>query len=157
MRKNILILTAITVISIIIGIVISIISSSQDTLDNHNNNTGKFIYGNATVDDIKIIILESFPVQVNVNVKGYLPDSCTKIDRVTKEKDGNTFLIRITTIRPADAICTQVIVPFQEVITLDVYGLKAGIYTVNVNGVKGTFELGIDNILLDYQNNSRSG
>jgi len=33
-------------------------------------------------------------------------------------------------------------VPFQEVISLDVYGLKAGVYNVDVNGIKGTFELG---------------
>jgi len=43
--------------------------------------------------------------------------------------------------------CTEAIVPFQEVISLDVYGLKAGIYKVYVNGVKGTFELATDNII----------
>jgi len=32
-------------------------------------------------------------------------------------------------------------VPFQEVISPYVYGLKAGIYNVDVNGEKGTFEL----------------
>jgi len=35
---------------------------------------------------------------------------------------------------------------------LDVQGLKAGNYTVNVNGVKGSFELAIDNILNEQLN-----
>ncbi|MCE8425978.1 MAG: hypothetical protein J5U17_09410 [Candidatus Methanoperedens sp.] len=47
----------------------------------------------------------------------------------------------IFTVRPADTFCTEAIVPFQEVISLDVYGLKAGIYIVDINGKKGTFEL----------------
>jgi hypothetical protein len=112
-----------------------------------DNNTKKFIYGNATVESIEIMVLESFPVQIKVNARGYLPDGCTKIDEITKEKKDNTFLVRIKTVRPADTFCTQVIVPFQEVISLDVYGLKAGIYTVDVNGVNGTFELATDNII----------
>lgn len=123
----------------------SLSSDKTDSLDKENNDTGKLIYGNATVENIEIMILESFPVQIKVNAKGYLPDGCTRIDEITKEKKDNTFLISIKTVRPADIFCTEVIVPFQEVISLDVYGLKAGIYTVNVNGLNGTFELVTDN------------
>jgi len=60
-------------------------------------------------------------------------------------KTSETSLSSVKTVRPADTFCTEVIVPFQEVISLDVYGLKAGIYTVNVNGLNGTFELVTDN------------
>jgi len=38
------------------------------------------------------------------------------------------------------------LVPFEEIIPLEVYGLPAGTYTVNVNGVQGTFDLEVDNI-----------
>ena len=93
--------------------------------------------------------LESFPVQIHVVAQGYLPDSCTEIDKIKTEREGNNFNINISTKRPKDAMCTQVIVPFNETITLDVQGLKAGNYTVNVNGVKGSFELAVDNILND--------
>jgi len=51
-----------------------------------NNNTGKLIYGNATVENIGIMVLESFPVQIKVNASGYLPDGCTRIDEITEEK-----------------------------------------------------------------------
>jgi len=32
--------------------------------EKENNNTGKLIYGNATVENIEIMVLESFPVQI---------------------------------------------------------------------------------------------
>ena len=122
-------------------------SNESDSPDGGNNNTGKFIYRNATVDSIEIMVLESFPVQIKVNARGFLPDGCTRIDGITKEKKENTFLVSLKTVRPADLFCTAAIVPFQEVISLDVYGLKVGIYTVDVNGVNGTFELVTDNII----------
>ena len=40
------------------------------------------------------------------------------------------------------------IAPFEETIPLEVYGLSAGTYTVDVNGVQGSFVLEIDNIFL---------
>ncbi|NJD75934.1 MAG: hypothetical protein FIB08_02385 [Candidatus Methanoperedens sp.] len=148
MNKNLLILTAIIAGGIIMGIAISTLSvDSPKPPDYRDNKTGKFIYGNATVESIEIIVLESFPVQIKVNASGYLPDGCTKIDEIVKGKEGDTFLVTIRTVRPADAFCTQAIVPFQEMISLDVYGLKAGIYNVVVNGIKATFELKTDNIL----------
>ncbi|HUW67086.1 MAG TPA: hypothetical protein VMW20_03460, partial [Candidatus Nanoarchaeia archaeon] len=48
---------------------------------------GKFIYRNATVEEIQIMILESFPVQINVVANGYFPDRCTKIDQIIKNID----------------------------------------------------------------------
>jgi inhibitor of cysteine peptidase len=79
--------------------------------------------------------------------QGYLPDSCTEIYEIKTETEENSFNINITTRRPKDAVCAQVIVPFNETIPLDVRGLKAGNYSINVNGVKGSFELAVDNML----------
>ena len=100
----------------------------------------------ANVNDIKILLLESFPVQVHAVARGEHPDSCTKVDKVTTSREGDTFFVTITTSRPADAMCAQVMTPFEEVVALDVVGLKAGVYTVDVNGVRDTFELQMDNI-----------
>ncbi len=148
MNKNLLILAAIIVGGIILGIAINTLSTDSPKPPGYRDNkTGEFIYGNATVESIEIMILESFPVQVKVNARGYLPDGCTKIDNIMKKKEGNIFLVAIKTVRPADTFCTEAIVPFQEVISLEVYGLKAGIYNVDVNGIKGTFELKTDNII----------
>ena len=108
---------------------------------------GDVITGAATVETLHILIMESFPVQVNVQAIGYVGDGCTSIDEITTERDEDTFYIHISTVRPADAICTQQLVAFDELISLDVHGLEAGTYTVNVNGETATFTLDIDNIL----------
>lgn len=100
----------------------------------------------ANVDSIEILILESFPVQVNVRARGDLPDGCTMIDSVDTVQEGTTFNITITTLRPAGELCTEALVPFEETISLDVLGLSAGTYAVNVNGINGSFTLQVDNV-----------
>ena len=104
--------------------------------------------GVAPVESIEILILESFPVQVHVLVKGGLPDGCTEVDQINRRSDleNNTFWVEITTVRPTNVECTTEVVPFEETIPLDVYGLPAGDYTVDVNGVSETFTLYMDNV-----------
>jgi len=70
-------------------------SDESESPDKGNDNTGKFNYGNAIVESIQITVLESFPVQIKVNARGYLPDGCTKIGDITEEKKENTFFVRI--------------------------------------------------------------
>ena len=99
----------------------------------------------ATVDKVEIIILESFPVQVNVSVNGNLPNPCTTISRVTKYRLDQTFYIRIFT-KAIEGACIQMLVPFQKNIPLEVEGLSEGTYYVNVNGKSlGSFTLETDN------------
>lgn len=107
---------------------------------------GEVISGLAPVESIDIQLLESFPVQVQVIARGNLPDGCTTIDEILTERLDQLFRVTITTERPADAICTEALVPFDQVIQLDVIGLPAGEYQVDVNGVTGSFTLEVDNI-----------
>ena len=102
--------------------------------------------GLATVEKIDFLTLESFPVQVFVIASGYLPNPCTEIYQIIQEREGDAFFITIETYCSQE-VCIQVIAPFEETIPLEVYGLPAGTYTVEVNGVQGTFNLEIDNIL----------
>ena len=104
----------------------------------------------APVESIEILIMESFPVQISVLVRGDLPGGCTEIDQINQGDDlaNNSFWIEITTIRSTDEPCIQSLVPFEENIPLDVYGLPAGTYTVEVNEViTSTFTLDVDNVL----------
>jgi hypothetical protein len=99
----------------------------------------------ARVNKVEILILESFPVQVQVVATGGLPDGCTELDEINTVRDGNQFNISITTARPAEVMCILVAPTFEEKISLDVQGLPKGEYTVNVNGVEESFELQVDN------------
>ncbi len=103
------------------------------------------IIGLAPVEEIEIVLLESFPVQVQVIASGNLPDPCTEIYQINQEIEDNTFFVTIKTYRPP-GLCIQVLAPFEEIIPLEVYGLPAGTYTVDVNGVQATFDLEVDNI-----------
>jgi inhibitor of cysteine peptidase len=91
---------------------------------------------------VEIQILESFPVQVNAIARGQLPDAgCTTIAGVSQSRSGNTFTAILTTKVDPNAICSQVITPFEYVIPLDVSSLLPAEYIVNVNGVEASFEL----------------
>jgi len=100
----------------------------------------------APVEEIEIVILESFPVQVQVIASGNLPDPCTEIYEINQEREENTFFVSIKTYRPPGP-CIQVLAPFEVKIPLNVYGLLAGTYTVDVNGVQTTFDLKVDNFI----------
>jgi inhibitor of cysteine peptidase len=107
----------------------------------------------AAVDSIEILILESFPVQVNVVAKGSLPSSCYKLGRTETARtiEGN-FDVNIGT-DVMDAACAQAIVPFEHVISLPVRDLPKGVYNVTVNGIPDSFELQMDNFISqDWRN-----
>jgi uncharacterized protein (DUF2141 family) len=109
------------------------------------------VMGLAPVESIQILTLESFPVQINVQVQGNLPNGCTEIDENITQQDGTQFDVAITTIQEPDVVCTEAVVPFEEVVPLDVEDLDAGTYTVTVNGVEGSFTLDMDNRLPDEE------
>ena len=104
----------------------------------------------APVESIDILVLESFPVQINVLINGYLPNPCYQITRIEKNQDEDTFYVKVF-MKYNGLICIQTIKPYEEKVALDVYGLSAGTYQVDVNGVMGSFTLDVDNILPDIE------
>jgi inhibitor of cysteine peptidase len=99
------------------------------------------------INQVDIQVLESFPAQVNVTVQGQLSNNCEKISQIIPEQEGNVFTIDIITAQQTSDSCQDHQVPFQQVIPLNVDGLKAGVYTVKVNGITELFELAVDNIV----------
>lgn len=102
----------------------------------------------ATVETVSVKILESFPVQVVLTATGYMPNGCCTLKTPDTIRDGNQFhvVIHMNELQTF-AVCTQALVPFEIDVPLDVYGLDAGQYNVDVNGVTTTFELSVDNKL----------
>lgn len=106
----------------------------------------KFITRQAEIESIDILILESFPVQVHVRITGAVGDSCTILEHISPQREASTFVIEVTTKRPVKGICPQMLALLDETVPLDVAGLKAGTYMVDVNGIKDTFVLSADNL-----------
>jgi inhibitor of cysteine peptidase len=119
------------------------LSSKLEEVDPMKEN--KLAANEAPIEHLDIIMLESFPVPVNLVARGYLPNDCTMIDQITEEQSGNILTIKITTARQTDKVCRETSQVFEEVIPLDVAGLSAGVYAVKVNNKIGVFELGMDN------------
>lgn len=95
----------------------------------------------AVVDSIEILLLESFPLQVNAVIRGTLPDAgCTTIASVEQVREGNTFKLTLVITTDPLALCAQALTPFEEVVALDMKDLPAGEYVVNANGFEQTFE-----------------
>ncbi|MHB1319244.1 MAG: hypothetical protein ACYCYF_11550 [Anaerolineae bacterium] len=107
------------------------------------------VEGTAVVDTVDVLVMESFPVQVSIAVKGNLPDGCTELGEMDVTRDGTTFRVSVLTTRPEDAACTQALVPYELKIPLDVVGLDAGTYTVDVNGAMASFILAVDNVAVE--------
>ena len=96
----------------------------------------------ATVESVEVHILESMPVQVQVIVRGQLPDAgCTTIGSVEQVREGNVIRVTLVTTTDPLALCAQALTPFEHVIELDVSDLPAGSYVVEVHGVEASFEL----------------
>jgi inhibitor of cysteine peptidase len=110
-----------------------------------------YTYGkDAAVESLEIFMLESFPVQVEAHVSGYLPDGCTELDEIIVERQDQDFILTVQTRRPTgDIACTQALVPFEETVDLDVQGLSAGTYNVIVQEQEESFTLDVDNEMPD--------
>lgn len=93
-----------------------------------------------TVESVQVRILESFPVQVSAQVKGYLRDGCESLGGTTQVRSGNTTTVTIATERAQGRACTQAIAPVEENIRLD-GAFPAGTYVVRVNGIEQTFRV----------------
>lgn len=105
--------------------------------------------GRAYIDSVEIQLLESFPLQAQAIITGNLSDGCTTIDEIRQERTDDTFTLTVVTTRPADAMCTEALVPFAETVSLEILGLSAGDYTVTVGEQTVSFSLATDNALSD--------
>lgn len=94
-----------------------------------------FLTGEAQVDTIEPRILETMPLKAEVVVYGSLPDSCTEFGQMEQRVVGELILVRIETARSVDESCEPGQVDFEESFALNLADLKAGNYTVEVNGV----------------------
>lgn len=105
----------------------------------------ELIHKEVPIEKVDLKMSESFPVQVRADITGYLTNSCSEMDQIGQNRLGTDFFVTVTEVRPKDAMCAQVITPFEKTVDIDVRGLEAGTYVVNVNGEHESFKLEVDN------------
>ena len=112
-----------------------IVQAIRDLTDPLLENAEELVVSDMPITDVSIEILESFPMQLHLVVKGYLSDGCTAFNEVTQRRDGNTVHVRITTKRPRDTACIMVITDVTIRVPLE-GGFLPGRYKIIVNDVE---------------------
>lgn len=100
----------------------------------------------AIVDGIEFEFGDEFPVTVEALVNGAFTGGCTRINDVTEQHIGDTIVITLLTNTTDKEGCESEAARFLQFVPLDIEGLKAGVYTVIVNGFSARFQLLLDNV-----------
>jgi hypothetical protein len=96
-----------------------------------------------TVESV-VTAVEETPgsITVSLTVSGYKSVPCTSLQDAAISRSGSHFTVVLaeSVLGPAES-CIAIIDPFELEVPLDVSGLAAGEYTVEVNGAEGSFTL----------------
>jgi len=92
------------------------------------------------IDQVDVLVMESFPVQVSAHITGVVGDGCSELHAVEQQRSGNVITITVTRRRrPAD-VCTMIAQLYDETLRLE-GSFPAGDYTLKVNDVVKTFRI----------------
>jgi inhibitor of cysteine peptidase len=92
------------------------------------------------VEKVDVLVLESFPPQIDAVVIGTLPTACSSIESVSQKRDGNTIEVTIATRTDREVVCILVLKQVTERVRLQ-GPFPAGEYVVRVNGVETRFRV----------------
>jgi hypothetical protein len=91
------------------------------------------------VETTDILLMESFPVQVALQVTGNLPTPCHR-PVWDVEDDGTTMAVRLESVTEPDVLCAQVLEPFD--ISIPLGDFESGTRVVTLNGEEiGDFDI----------------
>lgn len=89
--------------------------------------------GEIYLDSVDMLVMESFPVQYSILLKGNLPSPCHQLRAVYNPPDAaNSISIEVYSVAEPDAVCVAMLQPFEQSIYLGTF--PAGHYTIWVNG-----------------------
>jgi inhibitor of cysteine peptidase len=88
------------------------------------------------------VVVETINEHQYAVVNGFYPDPCTRISDVDQVVDGKRFVISLTTDRPDDMVCAQMLEEYEVSLLLETGGLPPGEYTVEVGERETSFSLG---------------
>lgn len=92
------------------------------------------IRGNVFIQEMDLLIRESFPPQIALALRGEVPTPCHQLRVLTAEPDAdNRIDVEMYSVVDPDLACVQVVEPFEANISLGTF--PAGHYSVWVNEV----------------------
>jgi inhibitor of cysteine peptidase len=84
------------------------------------------------ISSVEVIVLESFPMQVQLHIRGEHPDGCEFPVVVEQRREGNTVTVEVYREVPIDVMCPMILRPYDDTIRLD-GTFEPGHYVFQVN------------------------
>jgi inhibitor of cysteine peptidase len=106
--------------------------ASSQTVPRANTGDGNFMQVDTVIESVDVVILESFPMQLHLTVKGYQPDGCDFPVFVEQQRDGNAVTVHVYREVPADVMCPMMLVSYEDTIVLD-GSFESGTAHIKVN------------------------
>ncbi len=127
------------------------VNGTRAEFELQNNNTTSFLQtadlpiskGDIPVDAVSIGVGVGSPIPVHAVVSANLPSYCSQLGEVRLHRDGNNFFVQLLSYRLTETECNPDTLPVRLEVPLNIIGLEAGTYTVNVNGATTSFDLPI--------------
>ena len=85
-----------------------------------------------TVLDVQVVVMESFPMQVALEVRGEFPSGCDFPAQMQQRREGNTVVVEVYQEIPPDVLCPMILRPYNDTIRLE-GGFEPGDYIFQVN------------------------
>ncbi len=107
-----------------------------------NNADDDRIVVDSPIEEIEILMRESFPVQYAAVITSGLPSGCAVFDKAEETgREGTTITIRVTHTMPADpnTACTMIYGYHESTVELGTDFVSGTEYTVKVNDQETTF------------------
>ncbi|MBK5101803.1 MAG: hypothetical protein JJE15_12540 [Desulfobacteraceae bacterium] len=124
---------------VILLVLVSVILLVACAADAQEQSSSKSAGSPAMVDGV---VVETINLHQYAVVNGFYPDPCTRISDVNQTLDGNRFVITLSTDRPDDMVCAQMLAEYEISLLLETGGLLPGEYTVEVNDRETSFSIG---------------
>jgi inhibitor of cysteine peptidase len=118
-----------------------------------NSQTPGYQIGTANLDTVEVVKTTSFPVGIYLKAISANVNGCPMMDsiRINHKLVNSNFYVNISIPSYVNDNnnpqygCTADRKPLNKTVVLPVYGLKAGTYSYDVNGITGTFTIDADN------------
>jgi hypothetical protein len=105
--------------------------------DSQEPSSDNLVRGEVYINEAQLLILESYPVQIMMNVKGDLATPCEMLRvEVASPNDKNEIHVEMYSEVDFKVSCIAQLEPFEENVSIPMAGAADGDYTVWLNGDK---------------------
>jgi len=116
-------------------VVAAVMDQKWDMIEQRSNLEIKL----APIHQVDVYIMESYPEQIGVHIRGGLSDGCTTFHGLTVTREGNVVNIEVTVQRPRGVDCPAVYNYFEQNVNLGTDFAFGTTFTLNVNDYTTTF------------------